>query len=908
MSKAENPGVGKRLLLLDGHSMAYRAFYALPPENFATSTGVFTNAVYGFLSMLINTVRDEQPTHLAVAFDISRQTFRSERFPDYKANRAKSPPEFKPQVELIQNLLRTLKIPVVTAEGFEADDVIATLARAGLRDGFESFIVTGDRDALQLVEPGITVLYPKKGVSDLARMTPEAVFEKYGVTPTQYADLAALRGDPSDNLPGVPGVGEKTAAKWIIEYGSIAELISHANEIKGKVGDAFREHLDAVQLNRQLTALVDDVPLDISPDDAIRLPWNASEVNAALEELQIRALRDRLTAIAVGDLGAGEDIADSSSSPAADGGVIDDSGEELAAADVQSWLDQHANSVVCALDVLGEAVHGTGEVLGLAIAAPTGVAYVNPDELKTGSAAHTAFAQWAGSSTSPKVIYSGNRTALLLGSLGIELVGVQTDIELAAYLLTPDSRGLDLAHLISAHLKSSLPTGEPASDQLSLDFQPSHGPLCRARARAILQLDQALEPALGSADVLSLLTELEQPVTAILVKMEKRGIAVDRELLTQLSAQFDQQAKAASAAAQEIAGQPVNLASPKQLQEVLFGTLGMKGTKKTKTGFSTDAASLAALYEQDPQPFLEHLLAHRDASKLRSTVDGLLKATSKDSRIRTTYVQTIAATGRLSSTDPNLQNIPVRTAEGRRIRESFIVGEGFESLLTADYSQIEMRIMAHLSADTGLIDAFRSGEDLHTTVASQVFGVSAGQVDAQMRRQIKAMSYGLAYGLSAFGLGKQLGMGTGEAKELMDEYFKRFGGVRDYLESVVAKARSTGYTETILGRRRYFPDLNSENRMRREAAERMALNAPIQGSAADIIKVAMINVDQAIADHKLSSRMLLQVHDELVFEVAPGERDELEALVREGMGAAYALDVPLDVSVGVGLSWDAAAH
>lgn len=887
-----------RLLLLDGHSMAYRAFYALPPENFATASGVTTNAVYGFLSMLINTVRDEQPTHLAVAFDVSRQTFRSEQYPEYKANRAKSPPEFKPQIPVIQNLLATMAVPVVTADGFEADDVIATLARQALAQGFDVLIVTGDRDALQLVEPGITVLYPRKGVSDLARMTPDAVVEKYGVTPKQYADLAALRGDPSDNLPGIPGVGEKTAAKWILQFGSIDELIARADEVKGKVGEALRSHLDAVQLNRTLTALVDDVELDIAPADAIRVAWDAAAVNALLDELEIHALRDRLKAIAP----------DGTDHEAGAPGFLDDAGEELAAGEVATWLTKHAVGTVCAIDVVGDALHGTGRLEGLALATQDHAVWIDADVLTDGSAALTAVQDWAADEQSPKVVHNGNRSALVLGSRGVFLTGVVSDVELVAYLVAPDSRGYELAGLVRSYLKLDLPDSEQGQDQLSLVIDSVVAPLARARSRAILALQPLLQQKLESINGAGLLTDVELPVTAALVAMEQTGIGIDREQLADLSQHFDGQAQEAIEAAHKEVGHAVNLASPKQLQVVLFDELNMPKTKKTKTGFSTDAESLAMLFETTQNPFLGYVLSHREAAKLRSTVDGLVNAASADDRIRTTYMQTIAATGRLSSTDPNLQNIPVRTAEGRRIRGCFVVGPGFESLMTADYSQIEMRIMAHLSGDQGLIAAFISGEDLHTTVASQVFGVPDSEVDAEMRRKIKAMSYGLAYGLSAFGLGKQLNMGAGEAKDLMDEYFKRFGGVRDYLESVVATARTTGYTATVLGRRRYFPDLNSDNRMRREAAERMALNAPIQGSAADIIKVAMVNVKRAISEANLQSRLLLQVHDELVLEVAPGEREELEALVRTQMGAAYALDVPLDVSVGVGDSWDSAAH
>jgi len=887
-------------MLLDGHSLAYRAFYALPAENFSTSTGETTNAVYGFVSMLINTLRDEKPTHAAVAFDLSRETFRSAEFPDYKANRAASPPEFKPQIPVIQRVLGALEVPVVTAPGFEADDIIATLARQAHGEGFDVLILTGDRDALQLVEPGITVLYPRKGVSDLARMTPEAVLEKYGVTPQQYADLAALRGDPSDNLPGIPGVGEKTAAKWIQQFGSVAALVDRADEVGGKVGQSLRDHLPSVLLNRRLTALVDDVVLDLSPKGAERKPWDRASVDALLDELEFRALRERLWAVALGADGDAPAVAD----------TVDDDGVELAASDVASWLDEHATSGLCGVSVDGTALHGTGRLEAMAIAAPTGSAWLDGEVLAADATARTALSAWAANPAAIKAVHGLNRVSLLLGAATIDLAGVATDTELSAYVLAPDARAYELDLLARSYLGRDLPDAEHGEGQLSFDSSQDavRAAASRAKARAILELAPVLRDKVEAARGSRLLSELELPVTRVLVTMEQTGIGVDVDGLHDLSAHFDARAKDAIESAHAVVGHPVNLASPKQLQVVLFDELNMPRTKKTKTGYSTDAESLSSLYASTQNPFLEHVLAHRDAAKLRSTVDGLLGSVSPDRRIRTTYAQTIAATGRLSSTDPNLQNIPVRTEEGRRIRACFVVGDGYESLLTADYSQIEMRIMAHLSGDEGLIQAFRSGEDLHTTVGSRVFGVPANDVDAEMRRRIKAMSYGLAYGLSSFGLAKQLGISTGEAQGLMDEYFERFGGVRDYLAEVVVQARATGYTETILGRRRYLPDLTSDNRQRREAAERMALNAPIQGSAADIIKVAMLQVHQALSDEGMASRLLLQVHDELVLEVAPGEASAVEALVRDRMGAAHVLDVPLDVSVGLGSSWDAAAH
>ncbi len=886
-----------RLMLLDGHSLAYRAFYALPVENFSTVDGKPTNAVYGFVSMLLNTLRDEKPTHLAVAFDLSRQTFRSAEFPEYKANRAASPVEFKPQIGLIQEVLGALGIQVVTAEGFEADDVIATLARQAAAVDQDVLILTGDRDALQLVDDRITVLYPRKGVSDLARMTPAEVETKYGVRPDQYADYAALRGDPSDNLPGIPGVGEKTAAKWIQQFGSVATLADRVDEVPGKAGASLREHLASVLLNRRLTQLVDDVPLPVTIDDLERGVGDRQRIDELFDALEFRVLRDRLDAALPG---AAPAVVDERS--------ISTDGDRLDPGALSEWLAARGDELL-GFHVAGVVGRGNGQAGVLAWAgaqyAVAVIAETMTDEDRS------TLRSWAADAARPKAVHDLNATSLMLTPFGIDLVGVTIDTQLAAYLLAPDARGYELDLLVRTRLDRSLVVDEGSStDQLAFDTAgPQEGAgAARASARAVLSLAHLLVDDCERRGVAALMRDLELPLTSVIVDMERAGIAVDQPGLVQLAADFDAAAIAAIAAAHEIVGHPVNLASPKQLQTVLFDELGMPKTKRTKTGYSTDAESLASLLEQTGHPFLQRLMEHRDAAKLRSTVEGLIATVDADRRIRTTLRQTIAATGRLSSTEPNLQNIPVRTADGRRIRGCFIVGDGFDALMTADYSQIEMRIMAHLSQDAGLIAAFTAGEDLHSTIAATVFGVAPADVDAEMRRKIKAMSYGLAYGLSAFGLAKQLGTSNDEARALMDTYFERFGGVRDYLDGVVDEARSTGYTETIMGRRRYLPDLMSDNRQRREAAERMALNAPIQGSAADLIKKAMLQVHRAFHDEGLNSRLLLQVHDELVVEVAPGEAARVEVLLRQHMGAAYALAVPLDVSVGTGADWDAAAH
>ncbi|GGB33483.1 DNA polymerase I [Flexivirga endophytica] len=892
----------KRLLLLDGHSLAYRAFYALPVENFSTSTGQPTNGVYGFTSMLINVLRDEEPTHIGVCFDVSRQTFRAEEYAEYKAGRAKTPDEFKGQVSLVHEILDALKIRYIELAGWEADDLIATLSTQAEDQGFdEVLIVSGDRDAMQLVTDKVTVLYPAKGVSDLWRMTPAKVEERYLVSPERYPDLAALVGEKSDNLPGVPGVGAKTAAKWLALYGDLPGIVDHVGEIKGKVGDSLREHLDGVLRNRRLNQLVRDVSLDVTVDDLERQVWDRDQVHQVFDGLEFRVLRERLFAT----LDAAGDEAE---------GVVEVEGSVLAPEEVAGWVADNLTSKERAgLHVIGDWSRGTGDVRAIAVAVGDGeaarAAYFDVAELT--QAADKVVREWLADPERPKVMHDAKGPLQALYAAGLPLAGLVSDTALAAYLVRPDQRAYDLADLVLRFLRRELRPEQdnPAQGMLDLDGHDHQGEEAMVQARAVLDLSTALDEQVAETGGTELLAEMELPLVDLLAQMERVGIHVDPELLERLESDYaDALDRAAEDAYEAAEGERINLGSPKQLQVLLFDKLGMPKTKKTKTGYTTDADALTDLYAKTEHPFLEALLRHRDSARLRVTVEGLTKSIADDGRIHTTYQQTIAATGRLSSTDPNLQNIPIRTEEGRRIREAFVVGDGFESLMSADYSQIEMRIMAHLSGDEGLIEAFRSGEDLHRFVGSRVFAVEPQDVTAEMRAKVKAMSYGLAYGLSAYGLSKQLAISAGEATTLMEEYFTRFGGVRDYLREVVDVARKTGYTETMLGRRRYLPDLTSDNRQRRQAAERMALNAPIQGSAADVMKLAMLHVRAALDTADVKSRMLLQVHDELVIEIAPGEQATVEEIVRREMGAAIELDVPLDVSIGVGNSWHAAAH
>src|SRR3954471_1365344 len=894
-----------RLLLLDGHSIAYRAFFALPVENFSTTTGQHTNAVFGFTSMLINVLRDEQPTHIGVAFDKSRQTFRLAEYADYKAKRNKTPEEFSSQLPLINEVLDALRIRHLAKDGYEADDIIATLVTEALAEGMEVLILTGDRDSLQLVTEHSTVLYPMRGVSELARMTPEAVEAKYGVPPHRYPELAAIVGETSDNLPGVPGVGPGYAARWINEYDGLDNVVTHADQITGKKGDALREHLGDVIRNRRLNALVCDLDLELGPHDLEAQSWDRDLVHTLFDSLEFRVLRERLL--------ESWDVQDAT--------LIDDSGFELSGAllgagEVAAWLAEHAGpGTRTGITVHGGWGAGTGEVRGLALAAADGqAAWVDAAEVTPDDDA--AIEAWLGDPARDKVLHDANGPMLALSARGWPLRGLVSDTALAAYLVRPDQRSYDLADLTLRYLKRELKQGsvdgaDSGQEELLFEDEAAGGGIAETamlHARAVLDLADTLDDEIEQTGGTRLLAEVELPLVDLLAAMEQTGLAGDLDHLESLESHFASEVRDAAAEAFRVIGKEINLGSPKQLQVVLFEELGMPKTKRTKTGYTTDADALQGLYEKTEHPFLMALLRHRDVSRLRQTIEGLLKTVQSDGRIHTTRTQAIAATGRLPSTDPNLQTIPIRTEEGRRIREGFLVGDGYECLMTADYSQIEMRIMAHLSEDSGLIEAFRSGHDFHSITASRVFGVPADEVTPGQRAKIKAMNYGLAYGLSAFGLGQQLRIDPGEARGLMDEYFTTFGGVRDYLGGVVDEARRTGFTETILGRRRYLPDLTSDNRQQREMAERMALNAPIQGSAADLIKIAMLHVDSAVRDAGLASRMSLQVHDELVFEVAPGEREALEEVVRREMGGAAELAVPLDVSVGTGRSWHEAAH
>ncbi|MBF1252513.1 MAG: DNA polymerase I [Isoptericola variabilis] len=901
--------VSDTVLIIDGHSMAFRAFYALPPDNFVTATGQHTNAVYGFVSMLTRLLETERPTHIAVAFDVSRHSFRTEEYPEYKGTRDATPEEFKGQVELIREVLDAMGIVSLSREGFEADDILATLAYRAGHEGSTVLVVSGDRDSFQTVTDNVTVLYPGTGPGDLRRMTPQAVEDKYGVPPHRYPEIAAIVGETSDNLPGVPGVGPKTAAQWINKFDGLDNLLARADEIGGKRGAALREHMDDVARNRRLNRLLTDMDLEVSLSDLARRPTDIAAVDRLFDSLEFGRLRQKVREVA--GAGMGEGHVDEAPEPVDE--VEIDVTVADASTDIAQWAGSHSS---LALLVEGDTRPVRGDVTRIVLATENDALVIDPVELSP--AQEEALGDVLATASS-LIVHDAKGTRHALASRGWTLGGVAFDTMLAAYLAHPDQRSHKLEDVLSRVLGVVIDEEEGDSDALfglgDIGAGPSAAALRAGKLAAHLHpLASTLRSRLEESSEASLLTDMEMPLSVLLGQMEDIGIAADTSVLDGLSDELGKAVDAAREGAWAAAGREVNLSSPKQLQELLFDHFGLPKTKKTKTGYTTNAEALADLYAKTADEggaghdFLGFLLTHRDRIKLKQMVDSLSATVASDGRIHTTFSQVAAATGRLASSDPNLQNIPARSADGMRIRGAFVAGEGFESLMSADYSQIEMRLMAHLSGDEALIEAFNSGEDLHRTMASMVFGTPVAEVTGEERSRIKATSYGLAYGLSSYGLAAQLGIPVPEAAALRDRYFERFGKVRDYLEGLVAQARADGYTQTMFGRRRYLPDLRSSNRQRREMAERAALNAPIQGSAADIVKIAMMNVATALAEAGLASRLLVQIHDELLLEVAPGEAADVENIVRDKMATPVELSVPLDVAIGIGASWQLAAH
>ena len=894
MSVAKKP----TLLLVDGHSLAFRAFYALNPENFRNAEGQHTNAIHGFISMLLNILEVHKPTHLCVAFDVSRESFRTQELPEYKGTRGETPEEFIGQTELLVDALKAMRITSVSRENFEADDLIASLATKGETEGFEVLVVSGDRDTFQLITENTTILYPVKGVLNLARMDDAAVLEKYGVHARQYPELAALVGETSDNLKGIPGVGPKTAAKWIQEFGSLEAILENAENISGKVGESLREHKELAVRNRRLNHLLRDLEFEFTLADLELGPVNEDEVKEIFAKLSFRTLLTRVLKLR-GTNGTQHAVISAKVEPELEKvalTVTQDRADvvlDLPTEPVESQLAsiKQIKDLIALGNAFISVELGMDSVIGLGVA--TVETRFNWDGKDQQAVAEVLSKGGFGS-------WDAKALARRLRAIGIELGECNSDPLLAAYVNDPTTKDLVPDALIRRY--AGIDVVREDANQLLSESDPS----LDAWISAVLC--KVLEPEIKADGQDRIYWEIELEASRVLAEMEITGIEVDKKVLQD---QFDELSKEVEDIAQQaylIIGHEVNLASPKQLQTVIFEELGMQGTKSVKTGYSTNAEALTTLYEQTEHPFLERLLAHRDSSKLRQITETLMKAIESDGRIHTNYQQTGTSTGRLSSDNPNLQNIPIKTERGQRLRSAFVAGEGYETLLTADYSQIEMRIMAHLSEDEGLIEAFNQGEDLHNFVGSRIYGVEPDQVDSQMRSRVKAMSYGLVYGLSEYGLARQLRIPNAEAKQLMADYFARFGGVKRYLDQVVAEAKSLGYTTTVYGRRRPFPDLNSKIFQIRENARRAALNAPIQGTAADIMKLAMIAVQKELISTGMQSKLLLQVHDELVFAVYPGELEKLKELAIRQMSEVTKLSVPLEVHIGIGPNWELAGH
>ncbi len=942
------------LLVVDGHSLAFRAFFALPVDNFSTSSGQATNAVWGFATMLAQVIDAEKPDHLGVAFDVKGGTFRNEMLPQYKGTREAAPEELLTQLPLIQRMLTALGVTYIEKPGFEGDDVIATLATMGDKAGYHTLVLSGDRDAFQLVDDNVTVLYPGHHFKDLKHMTPQSIIDKYKVTPAQYPDLAALRGETADNIPGVPGVGDGFAAKWINQFGSLDGICEHADEIGGKKGESLRANIDQVKLNRKVNALVRDVDLGVDIEDLIFGTVDVAQIDALFKELEFgprtksRVLKTFNTgAKASNTSGAGESTNNEQNEQDSSLDLnLPEPTSITAPEQFDEWVKAHRVEVkvpgeiadftvsdygdgsqrhaICG-DAVGHAWTvaawgderpGRATAQAIAVATATSAAIV---PLPITDTLRAQLARFLKSEHSRTIVHGYKELLHLLGAVDLDMDLPMFDTKLAGYLAQPDFHADSLKqaaeHFLDIHFTE---TEQPSQGTLDFDDdQVEEDPNeHRLRDLAIIRsLAVTLGPIIDEREQCWLMRAIELPVSRVLHGMEHTGAKVDSVRLVSMRDQFAAEARQAQEMAWEYAGIEINLQSPKQLQKVLFEDMGLKPTKRTKSGsYTTNAAALQDLYvksvdNERANGFLGALLRHREINKLKQIVQTLIDATNtSDERIHTTFEQTVAATGRLSSVDPNLQNIPNRNAAGREIRGVFVPGEGYEALMSCDYSQVELRIMADLSDDEALIEAFRSGADFHKYVASMVYKLPVDQITGDQRSHVKAMSYGLAYGLSTYGLAQQLKIAPREAEALKNRYFDTFGKVHDYLESLVANAREKGYTETIFGRRRYFPALHSTNRVAREAAERAALNAPIQGSAADIMKIAMIRAEQTLAEAHVKSRIILQIHDELVVEIAPGEGDQVTELVRNAMEHAVDLAVPLDVSCGIGSDWQLAAH
>ena len=891
-----------KLLLIDGYSLAFRAFYALP-EDLATSDGTHTNAVFGFTSMLIKVLQDEKPEHIACCLDMGAPLERTEAFADYKATRTEAPETFSSQVPLIREVLKVMKIPIFELPGHEADDIIAFLAKCSEMEGVDVRIVTGDRDFFQLVNDNIHVLYNRRGISDIVDMDREAVIERYGVPPEKYVDLKALEGDNSDNLPGVPGVGTKTAARLVQRYGSAEAAVNHADEQTPKLAQNLAAHAEQVAINKQLTTLV-QVPLeDVSLDELKLGAWDLEEIKKLFNSLEFRVLLERL-------------MADLPEAAEGEGEAFEVETVVVATGDDLKQLAKDLKAAGrFALDVV--AVSPRGRPRSLAFSWGGGrTAYVpvGPDGHEPEAVAR-ALRSVLEDPASVKDVHGGRAALLALDALGVALDGLQMDTHVGTYLLDPGAAGYALEEMARKYsgreLKAieGIERSEDMGGQGALALEGDAGAIdaedASLRALAIAEVAAAVEPELERLGMHELYLTIERPLIPVLARMEKIGVKVDLDYLAEIGRDLEKRIAELETDCYELAGEHLNLGSPPQLRTLLYDKLGLKTTRRTKTGLSTDARALQQLVDQ--HPFVPKLLEYREVAKLKNTyIDALPPLVDlDDGRVHTTYDQTVASTGRLSSTNPNLMNIPIRTDIGKQIRRAFVPEKGFV-LLSADYSQIELRVMAHLSEDPILLDVFAKGDDIHTATAARVFGVKPKDLTTKHRSTAKMINYGITYGMGVPGLAERLNVPQAEAQEVMDAYFEQFGGVAEYLDEVVTRAHADGFTTTMFGRRRYLPELGSGNPRVRAIGERQALNAPMQGTAADIMKLALINVERALANSDLHTRMILTVHDELLFEVHTNEQDAATELIEREMTGVCELKVPLAVDVSFGANWAAA--
>ncbi|WP_435170177.1 DNA polymerase I [Paenibacillus glycanilyticus] len=882
-------------ILIDGNSIANRAFYAMPP--LTNSAGLHTNAVFGFTTMLLKLLEDEKPTHVLVAFDAGKVVFRHEGYTEYKGGRAKTPSELSEQFPVMKDLLKAFGISQFELSGYEADDIIGTLTRLADEQKVETLVVTGDKDMLQLASDNVTIAITRKGISEVEHYSPAAIEEKYGLKPMQIIDLKGLMGDASDNIPGIPGVGEKTALKMLHEFGTVEEVLANTDSLKGKMKEKVETHKDDAIMSKKLATIFREVPLEHSAEDIRYEGYQPATLADAFRKLEFKSLIERL------DLnGAGAEGGESAA-PAVELNIVviesDNDGEALK--DMLSALQGTEHGLY--VEAIGENPH-QAEVLGLA-AAVGDKAYVVPV-----SALQQPFAaelrKWLEDADKPKNGFDTHKTELALGWRGIEWRGVAFDVQLAAYLLDPTDTNLTLNALCDRYGQSSVPLDEAVYGKGAKFKVPDNETLYRhlsVKADAVRKLTVLMRADLEKRGMNELYYELEQPLSVVLAGMERQGIKVEKAELERLGSELERKLSAAVSEIYRLAEMEFNIGSPKQLGEVLFEKLGLPVQKKTKTGYSTDAEVLEKLAPY--HEIVPLILHYRTLSKLQSTyIEGLLKEVRPETgKIHTYYRQTIAATGRLSSQFPNLQNIPIRLEEGRQIRKAFVPSEPGWYILAADYSQIELRVLAHISGDERLKEAFINDMDIHTKTAMDVFGVSADQVDSNMRRSAKAVNFGIVYGISDFGLSQNLNITRKEAAKFIEQYFEVFQGVRKYMDDIVMQARRDGFVTTLLERRRYLPDIKASNFNLRSFAERTAMNTPIQGTAADIIKLAMVRMDETLRERGLKSRMLLQVHDELVFEVPEEELELMKELVPSTMAGALKLDVPLKADVNYGVNW-----